>query len=89
MASLNDQYNESKKYSNTIMSSIKSILEKKNISYDEKSSGSELIISNSKNSKKDIEKLLNDELNISSSIISILIKVTEIGNAIYIRQNTK
>ena len=89
MATLNDNYNESKKYSPTIMNDIKAILTKKKLSYEEKSNGSELIISNTKKKKEDILKILKKELDIPDSVISILIKIAEVNNTLYIRQNTK
>ena len=89
MATLSDHYNESKKYSATIMNDIKSILEKKKLSYEEKPNGSELIIQNTKKKKDDILKLIKKELDIPDYIISILIKIGEVNNTIYIRQNTK
>ena len=89
MSTLNERYNESKKYADTIMDNIKSILDKKKLSYEEKSSGSELIIQNTKKKKEDIVKILKKELDIPDTVISILIKVTEVNNNIYIRQSTK
>lgn len=87
MPTLNDKYNDAKKYSKNIMNDIMSLLDKNNIPYTTRSSKTEITITDKKIKKKDINSII-DELKIPDYIISILIKITEVNDVIYIRQIT-
>lgn len=89
MATLGTCYAESKNYSDTIMSDVTSLLDKKNISYSTKSGGAEVIINSDGQSASTIIKLLNDNLTIPKEVISLLLDVVEVSNIVYLRQKTK
>ena len=89
MASLNDHYNESKNYSDKIMSDVSGVLDSNKIEYETKSNGHEVIITGNGQSESSILKLLNDNLSIPKDVISLLLEVVEVSDKIYIRQKTK
>jgi cysteinyl-tRNA synthetase len=86
---MKEKYNESKKYSENIMSEVTKVLDDCNITYNVKSDGVEIVTTDNKQSKNSIEKTLFDNINIPKMVFVVLIDIVEIGDSVYIRQKTK
>lgn len=88
MSTLTETYNESKSYTNTIMTDISNLLDTRKIKYTSNTNKTEFIITSNKLDKNKIYRMIK-KLNIPDKILKLLIKIDQVDDKIYIRQTTK
>lgn len=83
-------YKESKNYSDNIMKEVTSVLDDNNISYEIKSNGAEVTITQKDGqSRESITNTLYANVNVPKMVFMVLVNIVEIDGTIYIRQSTK
>lgn len=87
--SVNEQYSESKKYSDDIMSKVTVVLDENQIEYDVKSDGSEIVVTDKNQSKDSLQDTIYANIDVPKMVCLLLLDMIEVNNSIYIRQKTK
>lgn len=82
---------EAAKYTDTIMDTIKSILDKNNISYKEIDKMNLIVTSTEEHSitSDAIRALTSEGIGCSVNVFDALIDIVDVNNKVYIRQNLK
>lgn len=87
--SVNEQYSESKKYSDDIMSKVTVVLDENQIEYDVKSDGSEIVVTDKNQSKDSLQDTIYANIDVPKMVCLLLLDMIEVNDSIYIRQKTK
>ena len=89
MVSMSDHFNELKRYSDTIMNDISSVLTKKKIKFTMNPNQTEISILSKNQSKESLMKILTNGLDVPKEAIKSLIYVLDIDGVIFLRLSTK
>lgn len=89
MSNLKNQYEECKNYSENIIDKITTVLDENNIKYKVKSNGKEIVVTMNGQSKNAITDTIYKNMDISKMVFTILIDIVQIGDELFIRQQTK
>ena len=85
MSNLKNQYEECKNYSENIIDKITTVLDENNM----KSKGKEIVVTMNGQSKNAITDTIYKNVDISKMVFTILIDIVQIGDELFIRQQTK
>ena len=89
MSNLKNQYEECKNYSENIIDKITTVLDENNMKYKVKSNGKEIVVTMNGQSKNAITDTIYKNMDISKMVFTILIDIVQIGDELFIRQQTK
>ena len=89
MSNLKNQYEECKNYSENIIDKITTVLDENNMKYKVKSKGKEIVVTMNGQSKNAITDTIYKNVDISKMVFTILIDIVQIGDELFIRQQTK
>ena len=89
MSNLKNQYEECKNYSENIIEKITTVLDENNMKYKVKSKGKEIVVTMNGQSKNAITDTIDKNVDISKMVFTILIDIVQIGDELFIRQQTK
>ena len=89
MSNLKSQYEECKNYSENIIDKITTVLDENNMKYKVKSKGKEIVVTMNGQSKNAITDTIYKNVDISKMVFTILIDIVQIGDELFIRQQTK
>ena len=88
--SVQNAYEQSKKYSDHIMDLVKTALTKKKVKFESNPKDTEIRITSKSQSKDSIKKILESvDKEISEPICKTLLEIAEVSGKVFIRQKTK
>ena len=89
MCSKKTSYAKSKEQSSNIMDKVAKILSSKKIKFESNKNNTEIVVNSKSYDKNKLTKLIEDKISDTTAPLSLLIKITDIDNSVFIRQVSK
>jgi len=89
MCSKKTSYAKSKEQSSNIMDKVAKILSSKKIKFESNKNNTEIVVNSKSYDKNKLTKLIEDKISDTTAPLSLLIKITDVDNSVFIRQVSK
>ena len=89
MCSKKTSYAKSKEQSSNIMDVVAKILSSKKIKFESNKNNTEIVVNSKSYDKNKLTKLIEDKISDNTTPLSLLIKITDVDNSVFIRQVSK
>ena len=89
MCTKKTSYAKSKEQSSNIMDKVAKILSSKKIKFESNKNNTEIVVNSKSYDKNKLTKLIEDKISDTTAPLSLLIKITDVDNSVFIRQVSK
>ena len=89
MCTKKSSYAKSKEQSSNIMDKVAKILSSKKIKFESNQNNTEIVVNSKSYDKNKLTKLIEDKISDDTTPLSLLIKITDVDNSVFIRQVSK
>lgn len=89
MCTKKTSYAKSKEHSSNIMDKVAKILSSKKIKFESNKNNTEIVVNSKSYDKNKLTKLIEDKISDNTTPLSLLIKITDVDNSVFIRQVSK
>ena len=89
MCTKKTSYAKSKEQSSNIMDKVAKILSSKKIKFESNKNNTEIVVNSKSYDKNKLTKLIEDKISDNTTHLSLLIKITDVDNSVFIRQVSK
>lgn len=89
MCTKKSSYAKSKEQSSNIMDKVAKILSSKKIKFESNKNNTEIVVNSKSYDKNKLTKLIEDKISDDTTPLSLLIKITDVDNSVFIRQVSK
>lgn len=89
MCTKKTSYAKSKEQSSNIMDKVAKILSSKKIKFESNKNNTEMVVNSKSYDKNKLTKLIEDKISDNTTPLSLLIKITDVDNSVFIRQVSK
>lgn len=89
MCTKKTSYAKSKEQSSNIMDEVAKILSSKKIKFESNKNNTEIVVNSKSYDKNKLTKLIENKVSDNTTPLSLLIKITDIDDSVYIRQVSK
>ena len=89
MCTKKTSYAKSKEQSSNIMDNVAKILSSKKIKFESNKNNTEIVVNSKSYDKNKLTKLIEDKISDNTTPLSLLIKITDVDNSVFIRQVSK